>query len=256
MNVFHTPETTMTPQEAEAVVRRFLERTADAPTGPSVADVAEALRTSPQEVARILAEVRAAPKAKPQRQTIRRERRVWLLSGVAASILGAVALGLMNMAKIGPFAPFVPTVVQIGGPYEPYQVQIDGRDRGDIHYEDQKGPPSIEIPNLVDRWFREDKAAFGPPRSYGAEAAQRGIQAAEEGRWKDIQGVRMIAFDLRKSTERGFMRWARATIPVYRGDDSLIADAVARERKRRIEAAVALALEGVPELSKPVSAPR
>lgn len=107
-----TPNDTMTAEEAEEVVRRFQEA---AHSGkPRVADVAEALGTSPEDVARILQDVRGqtsvveAPKVSP-----RRKLRL-IAAGVAAILLGTGVWTLTHFS-----APQETTAIATESPVQP-----------------------------------------------------------------------------------------------------------------------------------------
>ena len=245
MNLFLKPETTtMTPEEAEAVVRRHVERAPEAASGPTVADMAEALRVSPEEVARLLAEVRATPERR-QRAASGRERRLWLLSGLAALLIGGGALASVALlsSRLGPGRE---SATVVGPPTEPFGVVVDGNS-GNVYYDEQKGPMSSVLPKLAQAWMKEHAGIWGGRRTYSLASSQAAIRAAAAGEWERIEGVRMSPFELQKSSDRGVhLRWARTTIPLYDGDDALVIDAVAREQTRRIAKAVVVALKGVP----------
>jgi len=244
MNVFHTPETTMTAEEAEAIVRRHLEKVPETPSGPSVAEVAEVLRLSPQEVAGLLAEVRAESIKRPKRKTTRRERRVWLLSGGLAVVVGTLVMGGMRIARVGPFR-----ANSYSSPYSQpgraYHVYVGGQDLGEIRFNGSKGEEAGLLPTAAEQLLR-DRRGFEPSQSQPDSVIDETRQAIREGRWDTAPGIQMSPVEIRKGGFGNAMRWARTTAPVYNGDDALVAEAVAKERQRRMVEAVKIAMKGIP----------
>lgn len=245
MNVFHTPETTMTPEEAEAIVRRHLERVPEMPSGPSVADVAEVLRLRPEEVAKLLAEVRLEGRKQPKRRVSRRERKVWLLSGALAVVVGSAAVFGMHATRTGPFRPH--SLLNYNAiPGEPYEVFVDGKDLGVIRYSGPKGEEANALPTQVERLLKEQRWQFQPVRSQPDSVIDETRRAVQEGRWSSAPGIEMSSVEVREGGSGTAMRWARTTAPVYNGDDALVAEAVSKERARLVNEAVKVAMKGIP----------
>ncbi len=73
MHTFRSEET-MTHEEAEEVVRRFQEAAHSSAGNPRLTDVAEALGTTPEDVARILSEVRGSASVVPKKSSPHRAR--------------------------------------------------------------------------------------------------------------------------------------------------------------------------------------
>lgn len=244
----------MTPEEAEAVVRRHLERTPSTPDGPSVSDVAEALRLPPEEVAKLLAEVRAHARRKGRRTISRRERRVWLLSGALALCVGGAGLMAMQAAHVGPFWHGSSATVERTA--SSVEIFLDGVDRGTVYLDPRKGSTASGMASQVSRWMDANAATYIVPQSYSFKSAQKGIEFAQGGQWDKIEGVKMTPIELRKWGSSGqFLRWGRAIVPIYNGDDALLVEAVTRERDRRLEKALETAMRGVPPPSGPTDAP-
>lgn len=244
MNLFQSPEATMTPEEAEAVVRRHLERVPDTPNGPSVADVAEALRLSPEEVAKLLAEVRSAPRPKPKRRITSRERRIWLLSGALALALGGGVILTARTMHIGPFRTFESRAT--GGSKFSYDVTLDGVGIGSANADPVHTPDNFltGVNRCVN--FSEAQNRTVQPSTTIAEA-ERTLNFARSGNWDRVPNVRFSRFEIRKPDGMGLlMRWARADVPIYTGDDALVAELVKAERAKRIAVAVGAASGDVP----------
>ena len=248
MNVFQAPATTMTTEEAEAIVRRHLERVPPTPDGPSIAEVAEALKVRPEEIASLLAEVRAETRLQaPRRKVARRERRVWLLSGVAAVLLGATGLAMMRGARVGPFRTYgaPSTMAQVYG--KPYLVVLDGQQLSMLFLSnhDVKSAEQV-LPKKTSQVLSENALQLGHRAFESDQVVDEARRAVAAGRWGDAPGVRIASLEIRKGDFGNAMRWARATVPVYQGDDALVADAVAVETERRLAAAVKVAMKGLP----------
>lgn len=243
MNVFHTPETTMTPEEAEAIVRRHLERVPEMPSGPSVADVAEVLRLQPDEVAKLLAEVRTEGRKRPKRRISKRERKVWLLSGALALVVGAAAIIGMRATHTGPFRRhnFINMAAMPGAPYEVY---VGGQDFGVIRYVGPEGEEANGLPTQLERLL-SDRRKFQPPTIQPDSAIDETRRAVQEGRWGSAPGIEMSSVEIRQGDFGNAMRWARTTAPVYNGDDALVVEAVSKERLRLVAEAVKVAMKGI-----------
>lgn len=245
MNVFHAPETTMTTVEAEAVVRRHLERVPPTPEGPSIADVAEALKVAPEEIASLLAEIRAERVKVARRKVARRERRVWLLSGGLAIVIGLAGVGAMRAAHVGPFRRFVPSVSPMYG--KPFLVILDGQEFSTVYLTSAEADAADrELPRKVRSALLDNAWRTRRIPSQSEQTVEDARAAVSAGEWGAAPGVRIATLEVRKGDFGNAMRWARATVPVYEGDDSLVADAVAKERDRRVAAAVKAAMKGLP----------
>ena len=88
----------MTDAEAQAVVALWAKQK-DAPVLASVADVADALDTTPGEAARLLAQVRAENATMAQARSLHKRRRVW------AAALAAALLGCVSAVDFAPNSP-------------------------------------------------------------------------------------------------------------------------------------------------------
>lgn len=245
MNAFHTPESTMTPEEAEAIVRRHLERTPETPNGPSIAEVAEVLRVQPEEVAGLLAEIRAEGMRKPRRRSNQRERRVWLQSGGLAILIGGFCMFGMRLARVGPFRQYYPSY---SSSYTDgaYQAFVDGKSFGTVYFDGHPNMESQSLSKSLEEAIKDRRWQLGQVNEQSDAVVAETRRAVGEGRWDNAPGVRFSTVEIRKGYGINAMRWAMTTAPIYTGDDSLVAEAVAKERSRRVAEAIKEAVKGLP----------
>lgn len=219
MNAFRPAEETMTPEEAQAVVRRHLERLPAGEAGPSVVDVAEALGVPPERVAALLNEVRTVPVAPTRRRSL-------VLPTLAALILSLFLFVLFVRASVSPAVPIAAT------PAMNYQAVSS-----------LGGTTSFNASNLDATFLRERldsllDAALSPLPSTDEEN-RAGLAAIQAGKWDAAPNVFLVAFDVRRPGRSGaWVRMLRLSLPYYSGDDAKIDALVFEERVRRISEAL------------------
>lgn len=218
----------MTQNEARDVIALFQQRRPQGVPEPSITDLAEALQVPPEQVEALLHEVRskstnAQSLPKDLRKAKRREKRVWLASGLAA-IVFAILLVPQVEEHLGTRLLFVPSFLPHSKYYPAYDKPLT------IVVDLQTEARPVKTASLVQQIQRAIEQLPPSPRIHYDRPAEDLISQLHRGEFLDPQ-IQMRDIRVRDGLN---MVVANGQIPFYNGDEMSVEKLVEEIRNARI----------------------
>lgn len=249
-------ETVVSQDEARDIIERFQSRSTGGHEGPTLADLAEVLQVPPEEVARVLNEVRASPKNPPHvvpSVRIRRRRLIMALALALAFTAFAIQLGIRMYVAPRPLDVGPPVTqpavkaAQAATATKPANIGLSVPIESNSHLTiDEIAHKILGVVGAKDKATQSDESAVQVEIGGRAEDTPEQVR---DSLAKIQRGIYDIAntsvFDVSVVDSEG-LKLGSGSLPVYMGDNGKISRLVEKYRRER---ATEIAKEALKTLS-------